>query len=185
MQGRQNLVVRTRNETLTAAGLRCITWRYGQTSDHPDFPGRVAPGALESAARFLGAAASERGTTSSRERSFRQGRQERDFEAWARESELWIDPPAPVLAHFIRGGEEHRYWRGEHRYLKATYPGRYGFTVKAGPVYPGLAPAMPGEYLQRLCLANDHFGDDVRLEGVTREQGELVTFTSQPTVVGE
>ena len=44
---------------------------------------------------------------------------------------------------------------------------------------------MPGEYLHRLCLANDHFGDDVRLEGVTREQGELVIFTSQPTVVGE
>ena len=70
-------------------------------------------------------------------------------------------------------------------YLKATYPGRYGFTVVAGPVYPGLSPALPGEYLERLRLANAHFGDDVRLEGVTREQGEIVVFTSQPTIVGD
>lgn len=70
-------------------------------------------------------------------------------------------------------------------FQKATYPGRYGFTVVAGPSYPGLAPALPGEYLVRLRLANEFFGDDIRLEGVTRERGELVIFTSQPTVLGE
>ena len=90
-----------------------------------------------------------------------------------------------MLAYFVRGGEEHRFWRGEHRYLKATYPGQCGFTIVAGPVYPGLAAALPGEYLERLRLANVHFGDDVRLEGVAREAGALVIFTSQPTVVGE
>jgi hypothetical protein len=52
-------------------------------------------------------------------------------------------------------------------------------------VYPGLAPALPGEYLERLRLSNIHFGDDVRLEGIAREEGALVIFTSQPTVVGD
>jgi hypothetical protein len=70
-------------------------------------------------------------------------------------------------------------------YLKATYPGRYGFTVTAGPVWPGLAPALPLEYLQRLILGNHHFGDDWRLEAVGREAEELVIFTTQTTVVGE
>lgn len=74
---------------------------------------------------------------------------------------------------------------GHRGYLKATYPGRYGFMVTAGPIYPGLTPALPWEYLERLRLGNVHFGDDVRLEGVTRESNGLVIFTSQPTVVGE
>lgn len=83
------------------------------------------------------------------------------------------------------GGEEHRVFDGGTAYLKATYPGRYGFTIVAGPVYPGLAPALPGEYLERLHLSNTHFGDDVQLEGIAREDGALILFTSQPTVVGE
>ncbi|MBI2924290.1 MAG: hypothetical protein HYY24_01145 [Verrucomicrobia bacterium] len=84
-----------------------------------------------------------------------------------------------------KGGEEHRVFDGRTVYLKATYPGRYGFTVVAGPVYPGLAPALPGEYLERLRLGNVHFGDDVSLEGVAREDSALTIFTSQLTVVGE
>ncbi len=98
---------------------------------------------------------------------------------------MWLEQPEQLLAHLVRGGEEHRFWRGAHHYFKATYPGRYGFTIVAGPVYPGLAPALPGEYLERLLLSNVHFGDDVQLEGVAREDGALIIFTSQPTVVGE
>lgn len=87
----------------------------------------------------------------------------------------------------MQGGEEHLIIRGEDYYLKATYPGRFGFTVVAGPVFPGLAPAFPSEYLNRLLLANDHFGDSIQLEAVARESGagQLVILTSQPTVVGE
>ena len=43
---------------------------------------------------------------------------------------------------------------------------------------------MPSEYLDRLLLANQFFGDWIRLEGVTKETGDLVIFTSQPTIVG-
>lgn len=70
-------------------------------------------------------------------------------------------------------------------YIKATYPGQYGYTVVAGPVYPGLAAALPLEYLVRLHTGNEVFGDDWRLEAVGRETGKLVIFTSQTTVVGE
>lgn len=55
----------------------------------------------------------------------------------------------------------------------------------AGVAGPDLTYALPSEYLARLALSNDLFGDDVRLEGIAREVGELVVFTSQPTIVGE
>jgi hypothetical protein len=83
------------------------------------------------------------------------------------------------------GGQEHRVLDAAPHYVKATYPGQYGFTVVAGPAYPGLSPALPLEYLERLELGNECFGDDWRLEGVGREEGRLVVFTSQTTVVGE
>ncbi len=70
-------------------------------------------------------------------------------------------------------------------YQKATYPGRYGFTVIALNGHPTLTHALPAEYLQRLLLANEIFDDDVRLIGVTRETDGMVILTSQPTVVGK
>ena len=83
------------------------------------------------------------------------------------------------------GGQEHRVRDLSPFYLKATYPSQYGFTVVAGPVYPGLCQALPLEYLERLELGNAFFGDDWRLEAVGREGEKLVVFTSQTTVVGE
>ena len=50
---------------------------------------------------------------------------------------------------------------------------------------PTLTHALPGEYLQRLLLANDTFDDDIRLEGVTREAEGMVIVTSQPTIIGQ
>ena len=75
--------------------------------------------------------------------------------------------------------------RGDHVYHKATYPGRYGFTVILVNGQPTLTHALPSEYLERLLLANQNFDDDIRLIGVTREAGGLVVVTTQPTIVGE
>lgn len=86
---------------------------------------------------------------------------------------------------FVRGGEEHRTRRGDDVYHKATYPGRYGFTVIAAMGQPTLTNALPGEYLDRLLLSNRVFDDDVRLVGVTREADGLVIVTTQPTLVGD
>lgn len=89
------------------------------------------------------------------------------------------------LSGLEMGGQEHRVLDLDPHYLKATYSGQFGFTVVAGSVYPGLAAATPAEYLTRLHIGNKAFGDDWRLEGVGFENGRLVVFTSQPTVVGE
>ena len=74
--------------------------------------------------------------------------------------------------------------RGDAFYLKATYAGRYGFTVIATPGGPTLTSALPAEYLHRLLVANRIFSDDVRLEGVTRDADGVVIVTSQPTIIG-
>jgi hypothetical protein len=44
---------------------------------------------------------------------------------------------------------------------------------------------LPLEYLDRLLLHNQVFGDRIALEGITRENGELVIITSQPTILGD
>ncbi len=90
----------------------------------------------------------------------------------------------------MRGGEEHRVWPAPDntRYWKATYPGCAGFTVISiedigGP--PDLTTALPLEYLERLLLQNQLFGDEIRLEGVAVEGGKTVIITSQPVLIGE
>lgn len=50
---------------------------------------------------------------------------------------------------------------------------------------PDLVPALPLEYLERLLLCNQVFGDDLHLDGVALEEGELVILTSQPALIGE
>ncbi|MBC8096119.1 MAG: hypothetical protein H7Y43_09930 [Akkermansiaceae bacterium] len=146
-------------------------------------PGRNAESALQSAAHQLGRTASTGGGAPASQRRVLQGRQERDLEIWAKANGGWLSA-AEALEGFVKGGEEHRTLRGGQIYHKATYSGRYGFTVIAANGQPTLTNALPGEYLSRLLLANEIFGDDIRLEGVTRESDGLVILTSQPTVVG-
>ena len=74
------------------------------------------------------------------------------------------------------------------RHFKATHPGRFGFMVVCGAETcgePELTGALPLEYLERLHLQNSIFGDDVRMEGVAREDGKLAIVTSQRTILGE
>ncbi|MEQ1854568.1 MAG: hypothetical protein ABMA01_23615 [Chthoniobacteraceae bacterium] len=49
---------------------------------------------------------------------------------------------------------------------------------------PELTHALPLEYLERLRLQNSLFADDIRLEGVAREDGKLVIVTSQEAILG-
>ena len=43
---------------------------------------------------------------------------------------------------------------------------------------------MPLEYLERLLLQNSVFGDELRLEGVSRDPEGTVILTSQPHISG-
>lgn len=73
---------------------------------------------------------------------------------------------------------------GDDVFAKATYAGRYGFTVIAAMSAPTLTNALPAEYLNRLLLSNRVFDDEVKLVGVTLEPDGMVVVTTQPTIVG-
>src|ERR1043166_5007013 len=152
----------------------------------PDRPGGDAQSALESAACQLRATPCPAGGVSARQRQVFRGRQERDVLTWARENSQLISP-ANYIPLAVRGGEEHRVWPAPDRarYWKATYPGCSGFTVIALSEVgnqPDLTPALPLEYLERLILQNQLFGDDIRLEGIALEEGKTVIVTSQPVL---
>jgi hypothetical protein len=151
-----------------------------------DRPGGDAQSALESAARQLRASPTPAGASAARERKVLRGRQERDLIAWAREQGRLIQP-ARYVQFAERGGEEHRLWLAEdgQRYFKATYPGRFAFTIILNPAgFPDLADATPLEYLERLLLQNSIFGDTICLEGVAQEPGGTAVLTSQPHITG-
>jgi hypothetical protein len=145
-------------------------------------PGGDVASPLEAASSFLGGTAAARRTSPADERRICQGRQQRDLKIWAQQSGCWLKPD--MLAPFERGGEEHRIRRGEERYWKATYPGQSGFTIIATDCGPTFTRSLPQEYLKRLVLSNHLFGDDIRLEGITEEEGQVVIVTSQPTIAG-
>jgi hypothetical protein len=106
------------------------------------------------------------------------------LETWARETGCWRERLSD-FGTFVEGGAGHRIQRGDDVYLKATHPGRCGFTVIATPGGPTLTHALPGEYLRRLLASNRIFNDDVRLLGFTKEDGQMVVITAQPTIVGD
>lgn len=159
-----------------------------ETGGVPDRPGGDAESALESAARHLRATPCPIRGLSARDRDLLEGRQARDLLAWACESGCLIEA-ADYVGQAQRGGEEHRVWpAGDgRRVAKATYPGRYGFTVVAGAAtgwLPSLTKALPLEYLERLLLQNQVFGDQVELRGVSVESEKPVILTTQPALVG-
>ena len=160
-----------------------------ETSHLPDRSEGDAESALESAARHLRGTPRPAGTSALGGRKVFRGRQERDLFDWAEKSGHLIPRPDFASLHTF-GGEEHRVWESADRarHFKATRPGRCGFFVICGEetgFLPDLTGALPLEYLERLLLQNQIFGDRMTLEGVTRENGELVIVSSQPTILGD
>lgn len=157
-----------------------------ESGDLSDRSSGDAQSALESAASHLRASPPPARTSAARDREILGRRQERDLTAWAREQGRLIHPDT-YLPLIVAGGEEHRVWldEGRQRYLKTTFPGRFGFTVIVNPVeVADLADATPLEYLDRLLLQNSVFGDLIGLEGIAQETGKLAIVTSQPNITG-
>jgi hypothetical protein len=73
----------------------------------------------------------------------------------------------------------------DRRVLKLTHPDRFG---KAYPRIGGQTvyqEATPLEYLVRLQVCNEAFGDDMRLEQVMLDaEGAVRVITSQPSIFG-
>jgi hypothetical protein len=66
---------------------------------------------------------------------------------------------------------EVRYRASDHRAVKRTWPGTFGFVPRYDDSRWAPSPASPLEYLHRLRLQNDLFQDDTRLEGVMVSDG--------------
>ena len=96
----------------------------------------------------------------------------------------------------MRGGEEHQVWHdaAQGRYIKLTYAGRFGLAADAQWFFDAereeagakafLRDATPLEYLDRLLLQNEVFGDDIRLLGIIDKARGMHVVTSQPDIDG-
>jgi hypothetical protein len=78
-------------------------------------------------------------------------------------------------------GDEHEAWFDEasNRWFKATYPNQFGLA------WGRRGSATAGEYLTRLVLQNQFFGDDLELVALVSAGQKLRVLTSQPHVAGE
>ncbi len=104
--------------------------------------------------------------------------------------------PFEFLAPGKPGGEEHIVWPDEttDRYIKLTKANAFGLTVAAewfvdeekdeADFKPALRGATPLEYLDRLILHNEIFGDAIELLGIIDKRQALHVVTSQPTIRG-
>ncbi len=99
------------------------------------------------------------------------------------------------LGHRLDGGGEHEVYLAEDistesswRIYKETHPnhaGQYGRAVNRvdGAIRVATDDATPAEYLERMLLHNEVFGDSVRLEGISESGNSLVI--SQPYIQGK
>jgi Serine/Threonine/Tyrosine Kinase found in polyvalent proteins len=101
---------------------------------------------------------------------------------WAKENQRLKVRHHP-LPEFARGGEHLVFYRhSNQRYYKATLAERQkGYGIALGSFSRG---ATPAEYLDRQCLHNRIFYDDIRLEYVLENQGFPIIVISQPGVKG-
>lgn len=168
---------------------------FSETIQHAHDIRTTSPSALESAAAFLGGT----GVTVSPElggfdRELVRGEQRERLTRWADQRGLLTTADSGQEAYrrllhasdWISGNEHSVVVAPEEaRVFKLTHTDRFG---KAYPRVAGLAvyrEATPLEYLTRLLLCNQAFGDDLRLEQVLLDEHRAVRIvTSQPIIVG-
>lgn len=80
----------------------------------------------------------------------------------------------------VADGAEHVVYHDSTRgvAVKATHTNRFGHSAFG----EGVA-AAPLEYLERLTLQNELFGDDLRVEGVAHDEGQIELVTTQPWII--
>lgn len=121
--------------------------------------------------------------------------QVQNLEEWARTGGLLID--SERLPALIERTNEHlvAFRTSDRRWVKATKPGCFAYIAdtdyildRASQKWVGnviLREALPSEYLARLRLHNDVFGDSIELEGaIISPDGKLSLVSSQPDISG-
>jgi hypothetical protein len=92
-------------------------------------------------------------------------------------NQVW-DEYRPITNHTSE--HEVRYRTHDHRAIKRTWPGMFGFIPRKvdGKWMP--QAATPREYLCRQALQNDIFGDSIRLEGIMISSGPSMLIGQPP-----
>jgi hypothetical protein len=75
---------------------------------------------------------------------------------------------------------EVRYRESDHRAVKKTLPGTFGNTPRRDSGVWVVRPATPSEYLHRMALQNEVFGDEIILEAGIIGQGPSMIIGQQP-----
>ncbi|MFN0075981.1 MAG: hypothetical protein ACKVY0_05865 [Prosthecobacter sp.] len=115
-------------------------------------------------------------------------RPEREWQTlreWAQDGGLILSPDFPPPSRI--GGREHdvRFDEGELLWWKYTKAHLAGYTVEFdSQAQPYLLNALPLQYLERLLLQNEVFGDDIRLQGLWQDAAGWHIVTSQPDIAG-
>ena len=140
-----------------------------------------APSALESAESYLAASATAGGAGDGSGSTFSASFTK--LLTWGEAAGL-IRPESHFS--FLRrepdeAGNEHEVWFDEsiNRWHKATFPNRFGIA------WGRKGSATASEYLTRLMLQNEYFGDDIQLVALVNCREKLRVITSQPHVAGE
>lgn len=94
------------------------------------------------------------------------------------------------LSRVEHGGQEHDVYEPDDDPLiyKLTKRSAFGYYASYKPDSGelGMRPATAIEYLDRLLISNEFFGDDIQLEGIgISSGGSIYTLTSQPFIEGE
>ena len=113
--------------------------------------------------------------------------QQRALEVWARTGNRWFDWEI-VTAGSQPGGVEHlvKPEPNQGEVIKITIPpvfGRAPGMTRDGQIR--LVDATPLQYLDRLCLQNEWFSDEIKVLGATaKKAGFPSVVTSQPLIEG-
>jgi hypothetical protein len=116
--------------------------------------------------------------------------------SWAESNRLVI-PLCNVVGRSRHDGAEHGVWYNEGlgRWFKLTHRGKFGGIPELGYALDKksqgwrkefiLRQGTPGEYLVRMTLGNQLFGDDVQLEGVVQDNEHARILISQGHIEGK
>ena len=106
----------------------------------------------------------------------------RRLRAWAEENGCYH----PHLSPLREGGREHdlTFDPETSSWLKFTKPSAAGYVVSFDLGQPGLRPALPLEYLERLAHQNEIFADDVCFVGIAGARNDFRIVTRQSDIPG-
>ena len=164
------------------------------TLPHGHRSGRSPQSALESAQSYLSGVSLPDGAEPSGERETLRRVQTQALIGSSRQAGHHFPFSSPcewrdrLSSTEIAFGREHRTWKHAdfRRIYKYTYPNQFGRTAFYGSGGLGNTDALPFEYLTRMALHNEVFGDDVLIEVTFEDElSRVIVVISQTFIEGD